>query len=177
MFLKLGIVGRALGLQGSFYVSGRDEPIPETVKTIKIGLRLEIARDAEIISVGWQKGRATIKCNIAHDRTAAELLTGMSVWTSEAQVKVENEKEFLLSDLIGRTVFDSDGVKLGVVEDVVRMPASTNIVVVNGDLSADVDIPVISDYVDMRFKRGDTAINLVVPLSTFEEIWNSRNKK
>ena len=112
MLLKLGIVGRALGLQGFFFVSGRDD-----------------------------------------------------------------SKEFLLKDLMGRRVIDSDGVIVGDVEDVVPMPASINIVVAKLDKSADVDIPMISDYIDMSFQRGGKELKLVVPASTFEEIWNPRIKK
>lgn len=177
MFLKLGIVGRALGLQGSFYVSGRDEPIADSVKAVKIGRTLETARNADILSTGWQKDRPTIKCSLAADRTAAELLTGMTIWVEESQIQIDNSKEFLLKDLEGRTVIDCDGVVVGTIEEVVKMPASINIVVVKTDLSADVDIPMIADYVDMDFERGSRELKLVVPVSTFVEIWNSRIKK
>lgn len=177
MLLKLGIVGRALGLQGSFYVSARDEAIAATVKTVKIGRTLESARDAEITSRGWQQNRPTLKCSLAHDRTTAELLTGMTIWVEDSQVKVDDSKEFLLKDLIGRKVIDSDGSEIGLIEDVIKMPASINIVLVKSDGSADVDIPMISDYVDMKFGRGDKELKLMVPISTFDEIWNSRVKK
>ena len=177
MLLKLGIIGRALGLQGSFFVSGRDEAIPDTVKVVKIGRTLETARDAEVISRGWQQKRPVMKCSLAGDRTAAELLTGMSIWVDESTVHVDNSKEYLLKDLIGRVVIDSDGSGVGVVEDVFQMPASINIVVVKDDQSADIDIPMIKDYVDMDFKRGGKELRLVVPVSTFEDVWNSRIKK
>lgn len=177
MFLKLGIVGRALGLQGSFYISGRDEPIPNSIKNFKIGKTIETARDGKILTSGWQQQRPFIKCDLAADRTAAELLIGLTIWIEAKHVHVDDDKEFLLSDLKGRAVFDSDNVHFGSVEDVVVMPASINIVVVSLDLSADVDIPMISTYVDMEFKRGGTELKLLVPKDTFEEVWNSRIKK
>jgi ribosomal 30S subunit maturation factor RimM len=177
MLLKLGIVGRALGLQGFFFVSGRDEPIAPSIVAIKIGRTLDTARDAKVVTCGWQTNRPTIKCSLAGDRTAAELLTGMTIWAEETHVHVDDSKEFLLNDLIGRKVIDSDGMAVGVVEDVIKMPASINIVVVNLTQSADVDIPMISDYVDMSFQRGDKELKLAVPISTFEEIWNPRVKK
>jgi ribosomal 30S subunit maturation factor RimM len=177
MFLKLGIVGRALGLQGSFYVSGRDEPIPDTVISVKIGRTLQTAREGQIISRGWQQGRPNIKCSLAGDRTASELLTGMTIWVDESQIKLDNSKEFLLKDLQGRTVIDSDGIVLGTVDNVIKMPASINIIVLKPDESADVDIPMISDYVDMNFDRGGSELKLMVPGDTFDEIWNARVKK
>ena len=177
MFLKLGIVGRALGLQGSFFVSSRDEAISDNVKAVKIGRTLDTARDAEVVSRGWQQKRPFMKCSLAGDRTAAELLIGMIIWVDESTVQVDNSKEFLLKDLVGRVVIDSDGCGVGVVEDVFQMPASINILVVNDQQTADVDIPMIKDYVNMDFKRGEKELRLVVPVSTFEEVWNPRVKK
>jgi len=177
MFLKIGIVGRALGLQGSFYVSGRDEPIPTTVKQIKIGRSIETARDARILKSLWQKGRASIVCDLAGDRTSAELLTGMSIWVDASNIVVEDDSEYLLVDLRGREVIDVNGETIGIVQDVVRMPASTNLIVLSEARDADVEIPVIADYVEMGFKRGESRIKLTVAAETFDEIWNSRGKK
>lgn len=177
MFLKLGTVGRALGLQGSFYISGRDEAIPNSVVVIKIGTTLETARDAKIISMAWQHDRPVIKCSLAGDRTSAELLRGMSIWVEDVKIAIDDSKEFLLKDLFGRKVIDVNGVMIGTVHDVIRMPASVNIVVLRPDSSADVDIPMISTYVDMKFERGSDVLRLTVPVDTFDEIWNPRPKK
>jgi len=177
MFLKIGIVGRALGLQGSFYVSGRDEVIPSSIRRIKVGKTLETAREAEILKSVWQSGRAAIVCSLAADRTAAELLQGMSIWVEASQIKVTEETEFLLIDLIGRDVIDVNGSLVGRVEDVLKQPASINMLVVNQDKKADLEIPVIADYVDMGFRRGERLINLKVDKSVFDEIWNTRGKK
>ncbi len=176
MLLKIGIVGRALGLQGSFYVSGRDEPMPESLKIVQIGRTVDTAKDAKILKSFVQNGRPVILCDLASDRSSAELLTGMSIWAESHLISVQDDKEFLLSDLKGRKVFDADGVLLGIVEDVIKMPASVNIIVVNPSGSSDLEIPVISDYVDMSFKRGENSLCLNVPGAVFEEIWNSRVK-
>jgi ribosomal 30S subunit maturation factor RimM len=177
MFLKLGIVGRALGLQGSFYVSGRDEAIPDSVKTIRIGVQADIGHEAAVTQRGWQNQRPFLKCSLAADRTAAERLIGQAIWVEESQVQVDDGREFLLRDLIGRTVMDVDGIMVGTIEDVVRMPASVNLTVVNAAQTADVDIPMIADYVDMSFVRGGSELKLAVPASAFEEIWNPRGLK
>jgi len=177
MFLKIGIVGRALGLQGSFYVSGRDESIPSSIRFIKIGKTLDTAKDAEVLKSVWQSGRAAIVCSLAADRTAAELLKGMNIWVEESQIRVSEDREFLLVDLIGRDVVDVNGAFIGRVEDVLKQPASINIMVVNQDRSADVEIPMIADYIDMGFLRGEKIINLKVDKDVFGDIWNPRGKK
>lgn len=176
MLLKIGIVGRALGLQGSFYVSGRDEPMPETLKAVRIGKTDQTAKDAVILKSFVQNGRPVILCDLASDRTSAELLTGMFIWAESHLISVQDDKEFLLSDLKGREVFDADGVLMGTVEDVVKMPASVNIIVLNPSRSSDLEIPVISDYIDMSFRRGEANLRLKVSCSVFDEIWNARAK-
>jgi 16S rRNA processing protein RimM len=177
MFLKLGTVGRALGLQGSFYVSGRDEAFPANIKTILIGRSAEDAKLAQVISVSWQRDRPLIKCSLAGDRTAAEALRGLSIWVKSSEIEIDDSKEFLLKDLVGRSVYDCENIEMGSVADVVIMPASINLIVLNQAKSADVEIPVIPAYVDMNFERNDNRLKLVVPASTFEEIWNARKKK
>jgi hypothetical protein len=66
---------------------------------------------------------------------------------------------------------------VGRVEDVLKQPASINMLVVNQEKKADLEIPVIADYVDMGFRRGERLINLKVDKSVFDEIWNTRGKK
>lgn len=177
MFLKIGIVGRALGLQGSFYVSGRDEPIPSSIKTVKIGRHLDSAQAAELLKTTWQGGRVAILCSLASDRTSADLLKGMTIWAESSQINVADDKEYLLVDLKGRKVLDVDGECLGLVDDVVKLPASINLIVLNPDKTADVEIPMINDYVDMGFTRGETMIKLRVKRELFDDIWNMRGKK
>jgi ribosomal 30S subunit maturation factor RimM len=177
MFLKIGIVGRALGLQGSFYVSGRDEMIPESVKTIRIGSEAETAPEATVIKRGWQNRRPFLQCSLACNRTTAEGLVGRSIWAESSQIEVDDRREFLLQDLLGRTVIDVDGVVIGQIDDVVRMPASVNLTVINPQGDADVDIPMIADYIDMTFVRGGNELRLQVPAAAFEEIWNARSAK
>lgn len=176
MFLKIGIVGRALGLQGSFYVYGRDEALPGSIRSIKIGATLEVAQEAQIVKTAWQNGRASVICSLATNRTEAELLKGMNIWVHESQIHLINDREYLLIDLIGRQVIDVEGAVIGRVEVVLKQPASFNMLIVNQDQTADVEIPLIGDYVDMSFRRGDGVIKLTVNKDVFADIWNPRSK-
>ena len=173
-WLKLGIVGRAHGLQGSFFVSGRDEAIPPSVTHVRIGKDPETVRDAKVTSNTWQNGRITIRCEGVVDRTAAENIKGTSIWVDASKVPVEDDKEYLWSDLRGRTVIASDEVVMGVVEDVYQPAHSVNLVVVSPDGKRDVEIPMNRDYVDMKFVRGGRELRVTVPSDTFSEVWNTR---
>ncbi len=176
-WIKLGVVGRAHGLRGSFFVSGRDEPLPDTLKKLIIGPTPETGVVATIEQCQWQNGRSIIKCDIATDRTSAEKWTGKQIWCDASAVVVDEETEYLVSDLKGRVVVDSDGKEFGVVDDVAVMPASVNLIVVNADASADVEVPMIATYVDMSFIRGEKTLALAVPGDTFADVWNPKVKK
>ena len=176
-WMKLGVVGRAHGLRGSFFISGRDEPFPPHLKKIVIGKTPDTGKTAIIEQMAWQNGRVTLKCDIAADRTAAEAWTGQEVWCEAAAIAIDDSSEYLLSDLEGRQVIDSDGVAMGTVDDIAVMPASINLVVLNPEGTADVEIPMISTYVVMTFARGAKDLHLTVPADTFADVWNPRGKK
>jgi 16S rRNA processing protein RimM len=176
-WLKLGVVGRAHGLRGSFFVSGRDEPIPAHIKKIWIGDLADQSVAVTIEQIQWQSGRPVLKCDIASDRTAAEKWIGKSLWLPVDEIRVDDANEYLLMDLKGRTVLDSANAIVGTVDDVFVLPASINLIVLNADGSGDVEIPMIATYVDMGFMRGGSEIRLVVLKDTFEEVWNPRIQK
>lgn len=176
-WLKLGVVGRAHGLRGSFFISGRDEPFPPTLKSIVIGRSPEAGKTAIIEQVNWQNGRVALKCDIASDRTAAEAWTGQDVWCEASAIAVDEASEYLVSDLKGRTVIDSAGTAVGTIDDIAIMPASLNLIVANPDKSADVEIPMITTYVDMGFSRSSKELRLTVLADTFADVWNPRNSK
>ena len=173
-WLKIGVVGRAHGLQGSFFVSSRDEAIPDSIKSIRIGKDISTAREFKVTQRTWQNNRPTLRCDGIVDRTAAEKLCGASVWAEESAVPVADAEEYLWSDVRGRTVIGSDDVVIGVIEDVYQPAQSVNLVIVSPDGKRDVEIPMTRDYIDMSFVRGGHELRLMVPANTFEEVWNVR---
>lgn len=177
-WLKLGVVGRAHGLRGSFFVSGRDELIPSSVKAVRLGAAPASLGDFVVEDSLWQNGRAILKCKGVSDRTAAEKFTGQTVWCDAQQIRVNDQEEYLFSDIRGRVVKDSDGVTLGTVDDIYTTPGGgANLVVVNEAQTGDVEIPMVAIYVDMNFARGEPELKLVVPANTFEDVWNERRRK
>ena len=177
-WLKLGIVGRAHGLRGSFFVSARDEPIPASVHTVRIGDNPSELADIKIENRLWQSGRPVLKCDVASDRTSAELLTGKPLWCESSQVKVDDADEYLLSDMLNRKVLDANQITVGIVEDVYLAASGVvNLVVFDESRNADIEIPMIGAYVNMNFKRNESTLNLAVAAEVFAEIWNDRGKK
>jgi len=177
-WLKLGIVGRAHGLRGSFFVSGRDEAVPSSVKTVRVGIEPEAAKVLHVQHRAWQNGKAYLTCEGVVQREQVDAFKGLPVWCAKADIKVDEATEFVLSDLVDRTVIDSDGTIVGVVEDVYpTLAGHANIVVLNPAETADVEIPATNHYLDMDFERGADVLNLRVPVETFADVWNERGRK
>lgn len=176
-WLKLGVVGRAHGLRGSFFISARDEVWPPTVNRVRITENPDECEDLVVEQSSWQSGRPVLKCLRIDDRTAAERLTGKPVWCDSSFITVDDQSEFLLSDIKGRIVFDSLGETMGVVEEAYLSPSGTvNLIVFNASKNADVEIPLVGRYIDMEFRRGESSLRMHVPVDTFEEIWNPRGQ-
>jgi 16S rRNA processing protein RimM len=78
------------------------------------------------------------------DRNAAELLQGCDVAVTREELGPANEGEFLWVDLIGLTVVNLQGEKLGQVEELLRTGGS-DVLVVRGERER--LIPFVADYV------------------------------
>lgn len=70
--------------------------------------------------VSAAKGGAIAKADGIDDREAAEALRGVELFIPRSALPEPNEDEFYYSDLEGLDVVDTDGVRLGVVKQVVN---------------------------------------------------------
>ncbi|MCX6119718.1 MAG: hypothetical protein NT027_19455 [Proteobacteria bacterium] len=175
-WLKLGIVGRAHGIRGSFFVSNRDEAIPKSIPWVIIGPTTESAQKYTVESTQFQSGKIVLKCRAIDDRNVAETLKGHIIWTDSNFITVDDSNEFLVSDLHNRQVFDKDAIMVGRITDVTIYPWGINLEVTNPENTASLDIPFTTQYVDMSFKTNTKELNLTVSRELFQEIWNSKEK-
>lgn len=169
-WLKIGRVGKAHGLRGDFFVSGREEPIPKYYGKVFVGETADTARLAVIEKSGWMSERPVLKCSLAHDRTAADSLSGLPIWIDSALVKVNDDTEYLWSDLEGRQVNDSAGVQIGRVRSVYNAGAG-DVVEIEDQNGRLLGVPMISQYVDMSFKHGEAELALAVEADFFSDLW------
>lgn len=134
-----GTVGRAHGLDGSFYVDHVTEPLD-------LGTEVSIAgREARVERRAGTEDRPIIRLSGATDRNAAEALRGQRILVAAGEL---GEGEFLTADLVGCEVPG-----LGTVRRVVPAPSCDLLEV--GE--SRVLVPFISDAV----KRVDTAAGLI----------------
>jgi ribosomal 30S subunit maturation factor RimM len=177
-WLRLGRVGRAHGVRGSFFISDRVDKIPDTIEHIFVGDDPDKVPPIKILGRFMTGSRPAITCEGISDRNTAEAMTGQLVWVESERIKVDDRSEYLLSDITGRSVHDGRGNLVGVVESCYMTNYDgVNVLIYNQDKHADIDIPFSSTYFDMSFKRGGHQVTLIVEIDFFEEIWNPREKK
>jgi 16S rRNA processing protein RimM len=134
-----GLVGRAHGLDGSFYVDHVNEPLdPGTEVTVD-------GRTARVERKAGTDVRPIVRLSGVGDRSGAEALRGQRILVPAGELE---EGEFLTADLVGCEVPG-----LGVVKRVVAAPSCDLLEVGDGG----VIVPFISDAV----KRVDTDARVI----------------
>lgn len=168
---QAGKIGKAHGLKGHFFVSGRPSLFPScldeiilkptqdrqdpSLKTQKPGeetqKRVKV-RDIHttLCETRVVKNRSILKVDCAQDRTAIEALCGMEIWIQEKKDKQE------LSDLVyERTVFSSDNQVVGRIESVLNYGAGDVVAIHNAHSKKSLELPLNDSF----FKLTPEALN------------------
>ncbi|MFW7379468.1 MAG: ribosome maturation factor RimM [Oligoflexus sp.] len=171
-WVKLGIVGKGHGLNGTFFISGRDAAIPGGVKTLRIGKNLQRAQDLTVQTSRMQGDRPTVHCKEVQSRNDVDILKGQTIWCRRDEITVEEEREYLWSDIEGLLVIDSDDRLVGKIVAVQNYGASDIVEIENQQLGR-LALPFVDAYFDMNFRSDAEQIRLLVPLTTFDEAWET----
>lgn len=134
-FVVVGRVGRAHGTKGEMCV----EPVtdfPERFDSLREALISR--RDGEplpvkIEGVRWKGTVALVKLAGVDDRDEAGKYTGALMGVRRDEIAPTGEDEYYHFDLVGCRVADEKGEEVGVVKEVLRMPANDVLVVVEGE--------------------------------------------
>ncbi len=168
-WIQLGIVGKAHGLNGAFFVSQRDEELPDELKTIRIGTSKDKASSYKVKSIRWQNDRPVLHCEEVKSRTEAEALTHMKIFADRDDLEID-EDEYFWSDVIGKQILDPNGKPFGEITDMVNYGASDIAIVVDED-GRTAEIPFVAEYFDMEFDLDADEIRLLVDAAIFDEVW------
>jgi 16S rRNA processing protein RimM len=134
-FVVIGRVRRAHGTGGEVCV----EPITdfperfESLREVLLKGEGETLRLMEVEALRWKGELALVKLAGVDDRTEAAKLNGALVGVLRGQIAPPGEDEYYHFDLVGCRVVDEKGEQVGVVEDVLRMPANDVLVVTDGE--------------------------------------------
>jgi 16S rRNA processing protein RimM len=170
-WLQIGIVGKAQGLRGAFFVAQRDEDLPEGLNRIVVGQDPDKARSLTVVETRRSGDRPVIQCREVTSREAAEALKMQPIWCDRALVPLEEDSEYLWSDLVGKAVLDVEGQRLGRITAVGNFGAS-DVVRIDADDGQWIEVPFVSAYFDMNFQSDSPELHLTVPAETFAETWN-----
>ncbi len=168
-WIQLGIVGKAHGLNGAFFVSQRDEELPDEIKSIRIGSSKDKASSYKVKSIRWQSDRPVLQCEEIKSRTEAEALTHMKIYVDREDLDID-EDEYFWSDVIGKRIVDLNGKPFGEITDMVNYGASDIAIVVDDD-GRTAEIPFVSSYFDMDFEYEAEEIKMLVEAEIFDEVW------
>src|SRR5687768_9131391 len=119
IFVRVGQIVGAWGLKGHVKVL----PLLESAPGFSKGSRLRL--DGEWVTVvegKVHKGRPLIKLEGVDSATAAEALQWHFLEAPESEIELD-EDEYRTEDLIGLQVVTIDGAPVGVVSDVLPLPA------------------------------------------------------
>jgi len=115
--LQAGRVGRAHGLDGSFYVT-RARP-----RLLTVGTSVTVSgRTAAIVRRAGTEQRPIIRLEGIEDRLAAEALRGMALMVGSLQAPALAEGEWWAHELEGCEVMDGDRL-LGTVSRLIELPS------------------------------------------------------
>lgn len=115
--VSAGRVGRAHGLDGSFYVTGA------RARLLSLGMELAVAgRAATVVRRAGTDDHPIVRLNGIDDRGAAEALRGLELTVDQVQAPALDEGEWWASELEGCEVVDGERY-VGTVTRLVELPS------------------------------------------------------
>ncbi|MGV1005832.1 MAG: ribosome maturation factor RimM [Candidatus Nanopelagicales bacterium] len=168
MLLVVGRVGRANGIHGFVSVELHTDA-PEERFAPGASVSSTTGGQLRVAATRWQSGRLLVRFEGVTDRTGTEALRGLEL-SAEVDVTAASEdpEEYHDQALIGLRAVDPAGEPLGVVADVLHLPAQDELVLATTD-GQEVLVPFVVAIVP----SVDLATGLVVvdaPPGLFEEV-------
>ena len=122
--VTVGIIGRPHGVRGDVFIDLRtDEPGRRFAVGTKLSLG-ESGRTVEIATVRWNRGRLMLTFLGYPDRTTVEPLVGQSLAARvPADERPSEAEEYFDRQLVGLAVLDHAGSRVGIVREVLHLPA------------------------------------------------------
>jgi 16S rRNA processing protein RimM len=150
--MQAGRVGRAHGLDGSFYVTGA---LP---RLLTLGAMVSVGgQSAEIVRRAGTDARPIVRLQGVEDRGAAEALRGMALSVAATGAPQLGEGEWWAHELEGCDVFDG-GLLLGTVARLIELPSCEAIEVDGRGGGEALLVPLVRDairHVDVAARRID----------------------
>jgi 16S rRNA processing protein RimM len=152
--IELGVVAAPFGVHGWVKLRSYTEPPDRLLEHRSVQLRLGATwRSYAVEATGRSGNQLTVKFAGVADRDAAQALRGAAVGVLRSDLPPRAAKEFYRADLIGCEVVNLAGMRLGVVEYFVEIPAHA-LMVVRGE--SEYWVPAVPQHVrrvDLQTRR------------------------
>jgi 16S rRNA processing protein RimM len=140
-WLQAGRVGRAHGLDGSFYVRDATPQLLELGAIVVVG-----DRRSRIVRRAGDDRRPIIRLEHYADRDGVEALNGQQLMVQRSEAPALDADEWWAEDLVGCTVHDVDR-EVGKVTRLLALPSCEVLEVSLSDGSGELLVPLVSDAV------------------------------
>lgn len=157
-WLQAGRVGRAHGLDGSFYVRDATPQLLELGAFVVIG-----DRRSKIVRRAGDDRRPIIRLEHCADRDGVEALNGQALLVQRSEAPALDAEEWWADDLVGCAVHDVDR-EVGTVSRLLAMPSCEVLEVALSDGGGELLVPLVSDAVravDIDRKRIDVNLRFI----------------
>lgn len=139
--LRAGRVGRAHGLDGSFYVT---RALP---RLLRLGASVRVAgRSATIVRRAGTDSRPILRIAGVEDRDAAEALRGAELTVAAEDAPALEEGEFWAHELEGCALLDG-AQRIGKVRRLIALPSCEALEVERPEGRADMLVPMVKDAI------------------------------
>jgi 16S rRNA processing protein RimM len=140
--LQAGRVGRAHGLDGSFYVTA---PRPQLL-TIGTTVTLAAGQRAAIVRRAGTERHPIVRLDGVEDRAAADALRGMALTVKEREVPALVEDEWWAHELEGCAVVDGEW-RVGTVSRMIELPSCEALEVRREQGGEPLVVPMVKDAI------------------------------
>ena len=169
-WVQVGRVGKAKGLDGTFFVVGRSEALDANPKVVAIGNSHDAVQKFDLISLKSGPSKTAMKVSDISQREMVQDILGQNIYIDKNDISIDEEEEFFWADLEGKLLVDNEGTKVGVVIEVYNSGAS-DVVVIEAENGSRVDIPLVDSYINMDFRSADESLHLKVSISVFADFF------
>lgn len=170
-WIRLGKIGKAYRLDGSFFVSERENPFPKSVKWLIIGDPKMHSQTKFMVKFSRKNGKRIV-ANLEEINTIEKIETykGSDLWTTRDQIPLD-KKEYLWADMVDKKVYSKDGDYIGIITKVDNFGASDIVDIKNIEKNQFLSLPFSQYYFDMAFEETGDKIHLIVDSDTFVDAW------
>jgi 16S rRNA processing protein RimM len=160
--LAVGQVDKPFGIRGEVVVKPLTDSTGrfQRLRSVRVGRNAETSRPATVDAVAVEGRGVRVHLKGVDDRTAAEALRGHYLFVDRRHRAKLKPGQHFLHEIVGLEVEDERGVRLGVVKDVLKLPAQDVYVIAGG--GREFMLPAVREFIrEIDLKAGLLRVHLI----------------